>query len=372
MSTGRNDTSRSNAPAGRCGRRAAPGAAAVCWPVSAQAPADSLGWSVATTLTPREREDGRDQLTADAEAEGAAGRHQQPGLLERLEDEAQLPQLAVVAAGPRLAQLVDPGEVAGMLGLGGGCGLRPEVIERRQVGGWRSARAPSSRRAPSVPRPAPRHGRGSRRPSDKACLDCAPAGGAASVRRPGTEASGDSGAATMARLCGAVALAIEPAEEDGHGARVVAEAVPGAADDAQLGVSVGLSDEPGVDDGHGVVVVAVEHEQRARARGGERPRAGGSPAAPSPTGRTWPGTTGCAPPRCPWRAPGSGGAGRPSRRSRPWRPAWPRPGPWARRPRCTTRASPPLPCRRATRHRAWPPRRGGRSPPAGRAASRPG
>ena len=39
-----------------------------------------------------------------------------------------------------------------------------------------------------------------------------------------------------------VALAVEPAEEDRNGARVVAQSVAGTRDDAQLGSTVRLSD----------------------------------------------------------------------------------------------------------------------------------
>src|SRR4051794_30736041 len=80
------------------------------------------------------------------------------------------------------------------------------------------------------------------------------------VALPGTTPSTGGAVASS----GAVALAIEPAEQYRDGPGVVAEAMAGAADHAQLGRPVGLGEEPGVDRGDRVVVVAVNDEQRAR------------------------------------------------------------------------------------------------------------
>jgi hypothetical protein len=49
-------------------------------------------------------------------------------------------------------------------------------------------------------------------------------------------------------------VAVEPAEEDGDRAGVVAELVAGADDDAQLGAPVGVAENPAVELGHGLVL----------------------------------------------------------------------------------------------------------------------
>ena len=48
----------------------------------------------------------------------------------------------------------------------------------------------------------------------------------------------------------AVALAVEPAEQDGDGAGVVAQPVAGAVDDAQLGDAVGVGETRASNTGH--------------------------------------------------------------------------------------------------------------------------
>src|SRR5581483_3030927 len=61
-----------------------------------------------------------------------------------------------------------------------------------------------------------------------------------------------------------VALAIEPAQQDGDGARVVAELMAGARDDAHLRRAVGAGDHAGVEVGDEIVVGAVHDQQRSR------------------------------------------------------------------------------------------------------------
>ena len=57
--------------------------------------------------------------------------------------------------------------------------------------------------------------------------------------------------------------AVEPAEEDGDGPWVVADAVAGAVHDPQLGVAVGVDEDSGVEHRDEVVVAAVDDEERA-------------------------------------------------------------------------------------------------------------
>ena len=76
------------------------------------------------------------------------------------------------------------------------------------------------------------------------------------------------------------ALAVEPAEQDGDGPGVVAEAVTGARQQAQLGAPVVLGELASVDDRDVGVVLAVQDEQRPR---GQAPGRGqGAEAAELP------------------------------------------------------------------------------------------
>ena len=75
-------------------------------------------------------------------------------------------------------------------------------------------------------------------------------------------------------------LAVEPAEQDGDGPGVVAQAVAGAGEDAQLDRAVGgVGQRRGVEDGHDVVVAAVHEQQRPGRDLARRPTRRASPAA---------------------------------------------------------------------------------------------
>lgn len=56
-------------------------------------------------------------------------------------------------------------------------------------------------------------------------------------------------------------LAIQPAEEDGDGPRVVTELMSAALDEAQVGSTVGIGQGPGVEMGNGLIVGALQDQE---------------------------------------------------------------------------------------------------------------
>src|SRR3954447_8626399 len=59
-----------------------------------------------------------------------------------------------------------------------------------------------------------------------------------------------------------VAFAVQPAEQDGDGSRIVAELMGRSRDDAHLRMAVGVGHHAGVEVRHELVLRAVDHEQR--------------------------------------------------------------------------------------------------------------
>ena len=112
-------------------------------------------------------------------------------------------------------------------------------------------------------------------PRSVADIDSAPSRWprSASARRPRrpqarprpTEAGTDRARAISAgRSSWPVALAVEPAEQHGHGPGIVAQLVAGPVDDAQLGVAVGVGQHPGVEHRHRLVVGPVHARSSGR------------------------------------------------------------------------------------------------------------
>ena len=165
-----------------------------------------------------------------------------------------------------------------------GRGRRPVLGQDPAVGRRRRARPPPWPRSASSRRPRRPPARA--RPTDSLAR-CELVRVAHATRGQVGRERNTSGAGGA----GDVALAVEPAEHDRHGPRVVAQLVAGAVDDPQVGVAVGIGQHPGVEHRHRLVVGPVEHQEWPRVELRRRRHRRGSRAARATTSRTTGGTT---------------------------------------------------------------------------------
>ena len=233
--------------------------------------------------------------------------------------------------------------------------VRSDRLERRRGTARRACRSSSS---PEAGQPElPPGSSGAPAPSGR---PCSPTSCSTCWSRPGPE--------QLARHH--VALAVEPAEQDGDGPGVVAEAVTGPGQEAQLGAAraarrTGGRRPPGRTGRPRRGAPSSGRGARRRAASSGRKRRNSRAHASNEAGKA--GMPDGA--RAPERARGTGGAARPSRRSRPVHPAWPRPARGRPRPRRRRPANRRCSCPPARPRPARPRPPGGRWRRAGRRSS---